>query len=82
MAGIPESLMHQAAARSGIDAVVLSVLAIVQRGHAVRNAPVCFPNPLFWTEGTGFLAMAYGERVADALGAVRDGVIALRKCRR
>lgn len=54
MAGIPERLMHQAAARSGLDAVILAVLAIVQRGAAIRNAPGYFRTLFFGPKAQEF----------------------------
>ena len=47
LAGIPEALMRQAAAARGLEAVVLVVLGIVQRGGAVRNAPGYFRTLFF-----------------------------------
>lgn len=37
MAGIPTPLLHAAAQRRGMDAVVMTILGIVQRGGAIRN---------------------------------------------
>ena len=90
LAGIPETLMRQAAAAKGLEAVVLAVLCIVQRGGAIRNAPGYFRTLFFGPKAVGFspvgMLRSSAPRGSDTCCCVNDapkmfGLTAVKPCK-